>query len=272
MSSIELSYQKWGQGTEPILLLHGLADNAFVWESLAEYLAPRFQIVAPDLRGHGDSLKPENGYTFFDLIGDLQLLLKSLGWSSAHVLAHSWSAKIATIWATQSPENIRSLILVDPFFIGKIPSFFRVSFPLLYQVLPFLKTIGPFSSYEEAETVARQLKQYRGWSSLQQKAWKAGIEKKPDGSWGSKFTINARNQIFLELIKVSGLTDYIDIPTLFIKPEKGLNRTNWQLQPYRQYLTNLTIVEFPGNHWAFLVNPDTFNVTIANFLNEIMQS
>ncbi len=266
MSNLKLAYREWGQGTEPILLLHGLADNALVWESLAEYLAPNFRIIAPDLRGHGNSPKPEIGYSFPDLIGDLRLLLKNLGWSSAHVLAHSWSAKIATIWATQYPDYFRSLILVDPFFIGKIPSYFRLSFPILYQVLPFLKTMGPFSSYTEAETIARNLKQYRGWSRLQQKAWSAGIEEKPEGNWGSKFTIEARNQIFLEIIKVSGLTDYIDIRTLFIKPEKGLNRTDWQLRPYRQYLTNLTICEVPGNHWPFLVNPDAFNLSVANFL------
>jgi pimeloyl-ACP methyl ester carboxylesterase len=269
MSALKLSYQKWGQGTEPLLLLHGLADNALVWASLAEYLAPNFQIVAPDLRGHGNSDKPKTGYTFPELIADLRLLFEHLGWSSAHILAHSWSAKIATLWATSSPENFRSLILVDPFFIEKIPIYFKFTFPLLYRVLPFLKTMGPFPSYDAAERQARQLKQYRGWSDLQLLAWEAGIEQKTDGIWGSKFTVNARNEIFLEIMKVAGLAEVIDLPTLFIKPKKGLNRTEWQLKPYRKYLTNLTITEVPGNHWAFLVEPDTFNLTVANFLTRI---
>lgn len=266
MSGVQLAYQTWGKGEQPVLLLHGLADNALVWSSLAEYLSPQFQIVAPDLRGHGQSPKPASGYTFDNLIDDLHLLFEELNWTSAHIVAHSWSAKLATIWATESPEYFRSLILVDPFFIDRIPSYFQVTLPILYRVLPFLKTMGPFPTYEAAENQARQLKQYRGWSELQQRAFQAGIETKPTGSWGSKFTVTARNQIFLEVMKVSGLTKEITLPTLLLKPKSGLNRTSWQLKPYRHYLTNLTISEIPGNHWPFLVEPAIFNQTVAEFL------
>lgn len=261
-----LFYLQWNQGKEPLLLLHGLGDHALVWTSLAEYLSPHFHIIAPDLRGHGESLKPETGYSFDELILDLELLMQDLGWTSAHIVAHSWGAKLAAVWATKRPQYFRSLVLVDPFFIDRIPSIFKISFPILYRVLPFLKTMGPFSSYEAAETTARQLKQYQGWSPLQQEIFKRGIEAKADGTWGSKFTIAARNEIFLEVMRVAGLTQPVDIPTLLIKPQKGLNRTQWQLKPYKTYLTNLEIAEVPGNHWSFLVEPEAFNQTVARFL------
>jgi pimeloyl-ACP methyl ester carboxylesterase len=45
-------------------LLHGLADHSLVWSSLGDYLASDYQIIAPDLRGHGESDKPEFGYSF----------------------------------------------------------------------------------------------------------------------------------------------------------------------------------------------------------------
>ena len=267
LSGIELSYWEWNRGGEPLLLLHGLADCGLVWASLGDYLAPNYHIVAPDLRGHGDSSKPQEGYRFADFIQDLEALMQHLGWSSASVLAHSWSAKLLTIWATEHPERFRNLILVDPFFIDKIPGWFGITFPILYRVLPFLKIMRSFASYEAAEKLARQLKQYRGWTPLQQQVFQASIEEKPDGTWGSKFVVPARNLIFQEVMRVAGLTKPIEIPTLFIKPSQGLNRTQWQLKPYRTYLPNLQICEVPGNHWAFLVEPEIFNRTVAEFLN-----
>ena len=267
LSGTNLSYWEWNQGREPLLLLHGLVDCALVWKSLGDYLATNYHIVAPDLRGHGDSSKPPEGYQFVDFIRDLEALMQHLGWSSASVLAHSWSAKLLTIWATQHPERFRNLILVDPFFIDKIPSWLGITLPILYRVLPFLKIMRSFDSYEAAEKLARQLKQYRGWTPLQQQVFQASIEEKSDGTWSSKFIVPARDRIFQEVMQVAGLTQPIEIPTLFIKPRQGLNRTPWQLKPYRTYLPNLQICEVPGNHWAFLVEPEIFNLTVADFLN-----
>ena len=66
LPDIELSYLEWqpetGKEKVPrLLLLHGLADSASVWTSLGNYLSNRYHIVAPDLRGHGESSKPKTG-------------------------------------------------------------------------------------------------------------------------------------------------------------------------------------------------------------------
>ena len=268
LPQLHLSYLEWNSKGEPLLLLHGLADCGIVWVSPAEFLGDRYHIIAPDLRGHGESSKPDSGYRCEDIIADLEALMDSLGWKSAHIVAHSWSAKVAAIWARQQPQRFRSLVLVDPFFIGTMPNWMKLTFPLLYRVLPFLKMMGPFVSYEQAEQQARQLKQYRGWSELQQAVFQAGMEQKPDGSWGSKFVVQARDEIFEDVMRVAGLTKPLDIPTLFLQPEAGVNRTAWQLQPYRTYLRNLQIQKIPGNHWCFLVAPTAFNSCVAGFLKE----
>ena len=265
---IQLSYLEWNQGQEPLLLLHGLADHALVWSSLGDELAADYHIIAPDMRGHGESTKLEQDYSFESAIADLEALMDSLGWSSAHIVAHSWTGKLAVIWARLHPQRLRSMVLVDPIFIWKIPNFLKVTFPFLYQFLSFLKGMGPFASYEEAQQQAHHLNQFQGWNSLQQQVFQAGIEQKPDGSWGSKFTIAARDGIFEEVMKVPGFTVPIHIPTLFVQPEKGLNRKNWQLQPYKTYLKNLQICQVPGNHWAFLTQPEAFNQTVKAFLQE----
>jgi haloacetate dehalogenase len=267
-SDIQLSYLEWNQGQEPLLLLHGLGDHALVWSSLGDYLATDYHIVAPDMRGHGESSKPEKDYSFESAIADLETLMDKLGWSSAHVVSHSWTGKLAVIWARENPQRVRSMVLVDPIFIWKMPEFLKATFPVLYRFLSFLKGMGPFASYEEAEQVARQLNQYQGWSELQQQVFKTGIEQKPDGSWGSKFTIAARDGIFEDVMRVPGFTIPIDTPALFVKSDKGLNRQEWQLKPYKTNLKNLRLCQVPGNHWPFLTEPETFNRTVAAFLAE----
>lgn len=266
-SDIQLSYLEWNQGKKPLLLLHGLADHALVWSNLGEYLAQDYHIVAPDLRGHGETSKPKHNYSFTTVIADLEALMDELGWSSAHAIAHSWSGKLAAIWATQHPQRLHSMVLVDPIFIWKMPSFLKITFPLLYRVLPFLKGMGPFTSYEEAEQQAKQLNQYQGWTHDQQQVFQAGIELKSDGTWGSKFTTSARDGIFMEVMQVAGLTKAIDISTLFVQPEKGVNRMEWQLKPYKNFLKNLQIYQSPGNHWCFLTHSEEFNRAVASFLN-----
>ncbi|MBH8553236.1 alpha/beta hydrolase [Nostocaceae cyanobacterium CENA357] len=265
---IQLSYLEWQQGQVPLLLLHGLADNALVWSSLGDYLAADYHIIAPDMRGHGESSKPEKDYSFDSAIADLEALMDHLGWASAHVVSHSWTGKLAAIWARQNPERLRSMVLVDPIFIWKMPSFLKLTFPILYRVLPFLKGMGPFASYQEAEQQVRQLSQYQEWTTLQKQVFQAGIEQKADGSWGSKFTLAARDEIFEEVMQVPGFTIPLDTPAMFIQPEKGVNRQDWQLKPYKTYLKNLRLCQVPGNHWPFLSNPEAFNRTVAAFLAE----
>ncbi len=272
---IKISYLEWGsivQGDRasniPLLLLHGLADCAVIWSNLAESLADDYHIVAPDLRGHGESSKPENGYSSQDIIADLEVLMAHLGWDQAHILGHSWGGKLATIWATRNPKWFSSLILVDPFFVDKLPGWLKITFPLLYRVLPFLQAMGPFANQETAEKLAQTLKQYRQWTPWQQQAFRASIEPKQDGTWGSKFTLAARDQIFTDVMQQAGLIKPLPMPSLFIQPTKGLNRTQWQLKPYYRYLPNLEIKQVSGNHWVFLVNPEQFNPEIRKFLEQ----
>lgn len=263
----ELSYLEWHQGQEPLLLLHGMVDHAMVWVGLAEFVQDRYHVIAPDLRGHGNSSKPASGYRCRDMIADLEALMAQVGWPSAHVVAHSWAAKVAAVWATQKPQAIRSLVLIDPFFMNSMPCWVKLTFPLLYRVLPFLKMLGPFETYEQAEQQAQQLKQFDGWSPLQRAIFVAGIEQKSSGQWSSKFAPQARDEIFEDVMEVAGLTKEIMTPTLFIQPRQGLNRTSFQLKPFRRYLKQLQVVQVPGHHWCFLVEPDTFNRAVASFLD-----
>ncbi|MBE9032074.1 alpha/beta hydrolase [filamentous cyanobacterium LEGE 11480] len=267
LPQLSLAYREWNPGGEPVLLLHGLADYGGVWVNFADALGDRFHCVAPDLRGHGDSGKPLEDYSCDAVIADLAALVQHLGWERMHIVAHSWAAKVAVVWAQQQPQRVSSLVLADPFFIDRFPSWMGYTFPLLYRVLPFLKLLGPFTDYAAAATVGRQLKQYRGWSEFQAWVFQGAVEQKSNGQWGSKFAVAARDGVFDDTLRVKGLTQTIDLPTLFVRPEQGLNKSQWQMKPYQQYFTNLQMCSVPGNHWCFLVEPEAFNQAVTAFLD-----
>jgi pimeloyl-ACP methyl ester carboxylesterase len=258
------------------MMLHGLADHGLVWQSLAATLSEtrterdgkRYRCLAPDLRGHGESGKPDDpaAYDALRLVEDLETLALACSADRMTVVAHSWAAKLALLWAKAQPQRIRRLVLVDPFFVNQLPGWFRPTFPLFYRTLPFLQVMGPFESYSAAEAIARTLKQYRGWSPLQAAVFAAGMEQKPDGTWGSKFAIAARNGVFEDILHRAGLTTELTVPTLLLLPKAGLNRMAWQLKPYRTHLPNLQIQTIPGNHWPHLVEPEAFNRAVAKYL------
>lgn len=250
-----------------VLLLHGLGDCGATWRGVGDRLARRYDVVALDLPGHGDSAKPDDpaAYGFERVIGLLEGAIAALGWQQFHGVGHSLSGKLLPVWARSRPEAFLSLTLVDPFFINAMPDWLGLTFPLLYRTLPFLKLLGPFPSRDAAEACARSLRQYADWTPLQQQALADNLEQRPDGTWGSKLAIAARNGFFRESMRIAGLTDAIALPSLLVLPEQGLNRSDFQLAPCRQYLTNLTEVRVPGNHWPFLMDPDAFTDALIQF-------
>ncbi|NEZ57929.1 alpha/beta fold hydrolase [Adonisia turfae] len=266
-NQIELSYLDWQTDGEPVLLLHGLADHALGWSTVGEHIAAQhYHPVAVDMRGHGQSSKPNDGYDFDTVMGDLVQLMEHLGWSAAHIVGHSWSGKVATYWATRQPEHFLTMVLVDPIFVYGMPGIFRLTFPLFYGILPFLKGMGPFADWDAAIQQGKQMKQYRDWNSLQEAVFRESLAENPDGTIGSKFTKAARDEIFDAVLRVPGLTQEIQVPSLFMQPQAGVNRFDWQLKPYRKYLKNLRVETIPGNHWAFLVEPENFSKTLIDFL------
>jgi pimeloyl-ACP methyl ester carboxylesterase len=114
---IELAYREWPGEGAPIVLLHGLASNSGIWEQVAGRLAPRWRVIALDQRGHGQSDKPEDGYDFATLVGDLSHALRMLGVDRPLVVGHSWGGNVALDFAVNGNPRPRALALVDGGFI-----------------------------------------------------------------------------------------------------------------------------------------------------------
>lgn len=115
---VMLSAIPWSLDGElaPVLLVHGLASNARLWDGVGADLAGHgHPVLAVDQRGHGLSSKPEDGYDFETVTRDLHRLLARLGWLDRRpVLAgQSWGGNVVLDLAARHPGAVGGLVLVD---------------------------------------------------------------------------------------------------------------------------------------------------------------
>ena len=113
VGTLQLSVRDHPGGSPPIMALHGLASNARWWDLVAARLSPRWRVLAPDLRGHGRSDRPEAGYSFAEVAGDLGGLCDAAGLDRVIVAGHSWGASVALWFAAASPERVIGCVCVD---------------------------------------------------------------------------------------------------------------------------------------------------------------
>jgi 3-oxoadipate enol-lactonase len=108
-----LAYVRSGKG-EPLLLIMGVAGHHRVWsDQFIDRLAERFDVVAFDHRGIGESVRAETAFTIPDLAADAVAVLDHLGWDSAHVMGHSMGGTIAQELALGHPDRVRTLTLAS---------------------------------------------------------------------------------------------------------------------------------------------------------------
>jgi pimeloyl-ACP methyl ester carboxylesterase len=118
VNDLRVHYQVWNPGGMPsVLLLHGLASNARIWDLIAPFLeASGMACYAPDLRGHGLSDSPEGDYGFATYHHDLTGLIEVLDLERPLIVGHSWGAMLALDYAARLPFGPRSpvgIVLVD---------------------------------------------------------------------------------------------------------------------------------------------------------------
>ncbi|MFL5801605.1 MAG: alpha/beta fold hydrolase [Roseiflexaceae bacterium] len=111
---VRLHALDWGgpDAAPPILLIHGLASNARIWDLLAPLLAREHRVVALDQRGHGLSDKPDS-YDFANVVRDLVRAIGALGWARPLVVGHSWGANVALQLAADEPALPAGVVLLD---------------------------------------------------------------------------------------------------------------------------------------------------------------
>ena len=116
-NGIDIYYEITGSG-EPLVLISGLGYGLWMWQKMIPGLAKRFQVIAFDNRGAGQTDKPDGPYNVQMLAADTAGLIEGLGFSSAAVMGHSMGGFVAQELALSRPELVSKLVLSSTNFGG----------------------------------------------------------------------------------------------------------------------------------------------------------
>jgi pimeloyl-ACP methyl ester carboxylesterase len=271
-----LHYVQWGEQGPPIVCIHGLTGNAFSFQAYADVLAKDYRVFAYDLRGRGDSDKPEDGYSVPIHAAELVELLDELGLERPIVIGHSLGALIGLYFAAHYPTRLSKLVLVDAGapLPWKTPeeqpgwltaSISRLGKPTLsyqdyFNVLKAAPFIGPYWN-EYFELYFRNDIRPEGNGLVAARAYREGIieeglryhEALPEEQWAK-----------------------VQVPTLLLRAGQGLFSDNDQLlteedaKAIEQAIADCRSVSFPTlNHYTIVFGVEAGPVQeIQKFIRE----
>lgn len=113
IGEVKLHYVRAGQGT-PVLLLHGFLQTWYEWRDVIPAIAKHHTVIAPDMRGLGDSSKPAIGYDARTVAEDIWgLINRELGFEQFHVVGHDWGGPVAYALTAAHRQAVTRLAILD---------------------------------------------------------------------------------------------------------------------------------------------------------------
>jgi pimeloyl-ACP methyl ester carboxylesterase len=125
VNGVKIHYVIGGKG-EPLLLIHGFGQNWYMWNRLLPELSKHFTVIAPDMRGVGESGKPAGGYDKKNMAVDMHELMKKLGYQHIKLAGHDIGLMVAYAYAAQFPADVKKLALLDALLPGIEPVWSQV--------------------------------------------------------------------------------------------------------------------------------------------------
>ena len=273
---LNLHVVQWGDSGTPIVCVHGLTGNAFFYQALADALSPRHRVFAYDLRGRGDSDKPESGYGVPTHAADLAKLVNALGLERPAIMGHSLGAFISLYYAAHYPESISKLVLID----GGLPLPWSTVEEQPAWLTAAVNRLGtPVPSFEQFIQALKQapfLGKY--WNEYIDIAYAHDVNYHADGSVTAKCSRNAalaENENY-DLAAPEQQWAHVQVPTLLLRAGAGLFSDNDQLIP-EEYIApalrefkDVRYVNFPSlNHYTIVFNVEDGPArAIQSFLDE----
>ncbi len=112
LGDVILHYVKAGSGPV-VVLIHGIPQTWYEWRHVIPHLAEKYTVIAPDLRGLGDSSHPTDGYDKKTMSNDIWRLLQSLNIDNFYLVGHDWGGPTAFSLAAQHPKSVIKLAILD---------------------------------------------------------------------------------------------------------------------------------------------------------------
>lgn len=125
VNGLNIHYVIGGTG-EPLVLVHGFGQNWYMWNRLLPELSKHFTVIAPDMRGVGESDKPATGYDKKTMATDIHELVKQLGYDKINLAGHDIGLMVAYAYAAQFPNEVKKLALMDALLPGIEPVWSQV--------------------------------------------------------------------------------------------------------------------------------------------------
>jgi pimeloyl-ACP methyl ester carboxylesterase len=223
---LRLHYRAWqaeagiDANLPPILLIHGLASASNIWDLTAPYLARRgFRVVALDQRGHGESDKPDHGYTFAEILADDHAVADAMGLERPIVVGHSWGGGVVLDYAATYPEDVSAIVLVDGGFIQMANRTGWTKEQMLKELAPpqFAGTpVEVFLTYPKRGPLAKV------WSPQLEDIFLHIVQLREDGTVAPRLSLANHLQI-LEAMwdqQTVALYDRVTCPVLLVCPEQ----------------------------------------------------
>lgn len=272
-----LHYADWGNADAPLLLLvHGGRDHCRSWDWTARALRDDWHVVAPDLRGHGDSGWSQDGnYDISSFVHDLAQLVHQLGANPVTIVAHSLGGNIATRFTGLYPDRVRRLVSIEG--LGPSPAMQakRSERPLAERWRKFIddkraaaaRLPRRYATLDEA--FERMRSENKGLSDEQARHLTIhGLNRNEDGTWSWKFDnyLNVWGFHDLPQAEIEALWAAITCPTLLI-----YGADSWASNPETdgraRHFRNARTLEVEGaGHWVHHDRFERFLAELRAFL------
>lgn len=275
---LRLHYVDWGNPEAPPLILqHGGRDHCRSWDWVAEELRHDWHVIAPDLRGHGDSAwSPDGDYSIISLVYDFAQLVETLGHDQVSIIGHSLGGNIVTRFTGLYPEKVRKMVNIEGLGLTGDQVAAKESMNLAQALRDYIdqrrKTSGRQSHrYPTLEAAYARMKAENTYLSEEQARHLTihGAIRNEDGTWSWKFDNYLRTWSPLDMppADVFRLWEAIECPVLLL-----WGKDSWFTDPgadgrmARFRDPELHIYENAG-HWLHHDQFDRFMSDVKRFLS-----
>jgi pimeloyl-ACP methyl ester carboxylesterase len=274
---LRLHYVDWGNGAAPpLILLHGGQDHCRNWDWVAQRLRHDWHIIAPDLRGHGDSQWSATGsYTMAGYIYDLAQLIDQQRLAPVTIIAHSLGGNIALRYAGVYPEKVKALVSIEG--LGPSPKALaeRARLTIDERMRKWIDLEHNLAGrlprrYATIEDAFRRMQAANKHLSPEQARHltQHGVNQNEDGTFSWKFDNYVRvwPPYDMQVEEVQQLWARITCPTLLV-----YGRESWASNPQEdgraRHFKNARVVSFEGaGHWVHHDRLDAFIDEMRAFL------
>jgi pimeloyl-ACP methyl ester carboxylesterase len=270
---LKLHFTDWGNAQAPrLLLVHGGLDHSRSWDHLAQALAADFHVVAPDLRGHGDSgWATGSSYSLADHVYDLTNLVKSEGFGKVAIVGHSMGGMVSLTYAGAFPERVSKLVVLDG--VTNFPA--RRPKPADVRISDWAGDLDKLAQRKihRYATVADGAERIIGRNPRLTRAQALhlathGMKRNDDGSFSWKYDpyLRARAPYRLSLEDNTGLWSRIACPTLLVAASESF-LPDPEKAGVMSHFKHAELAKIAGaGHWLQHDRPDEVLALIQKFL------